>query len=269
MDIGEVCDRADIRWLMDRYALACDSCDWDAFRELFTADCVLDYTEFGGGRGDLESTISWSSFGLSEYAGLQHSTTSHYCELSGQTAKAITYFLAYHTSVDAADGEAMMAVGGFYQDRLVKQSDGWRIRERADLVTWLGTPVPERLTPPPLWYGMINRHLPRCSRDEASDPPRACPRRSATPADSRGPSRVGKQAQTPHASGSVFIPELRPNSTIDSPSPSRESRMTLCHFFSATHSARLARGERRHLCGPAPKARWLPVPRLDHGQVDS
>ena len=53
MDIAEVCDRAEIRRLMDRYAVACDTGDWDAFRELFTADCVLDYTEFGGGRGDL------------------------------------------------------------------------------------------------------------------------------------------------------------------------------------------------------------------------
>ncbi len=50
MEIGEVCDRAEIRQLMDRYAVACDTGDWDAFRQLFTADCVLDYTEFGGGR---------------------------------------------------------------------------------------------------------------------------------------------------------------------------------------------------------------------------
>lgn len=147
MDIAEVCDRAEIRLLMDRYAFACDSGDWDAFRELFTADCVLDYTEFGSTRGDLESAVSWLSSGLSRYAGLHHNMTSHYCEISGQTAKAVTYFLAYHTSIDTGGGESMMALGGFYKDRLVKQPDGWRIRERVDLGTWLGTPLPKRLDP--------------------------------------------------------------------------------------------------------------------------
>ena len=65
MEVSEVCDRAEIRLLMDRYALACDSGDWKAFRELFTADCVCDYTEFGGSRADLETTVAWLSNGLS------------------------------------------------------------------------------------------------------------------------------------------------------------------------------------------------------------
>lgn len=160
MNIAEVCDRAEIRLLMDRYAVACDTCDWDAFRELFTADCVLDYTEFGGGRGDLESTVAWLSSGLSRYAGLHHNMTTHHCALSGQMARAVTYFIAYHTTVDADGGEAMMVLGGFYKDRLVKQADSWRISERADLATWIGAPLPPRLSPPPPWYGTMNHHRP-------------------------------------------------------------------------------------------------------------
>lgn len=164
MNIEEACDRTEIRALMDRYALACDSCDWDAFRELFTADCVLDYTEFGGHRGDLESTVSWLSAGLSKYAGLHHNMTTHHCELNGQTAKSITYFIAHHTWVEG-DGEAMMELGGFYKDRLVKQPDGWRISERVDLGMWLRTPLPERLNPPPTWYGTMNHHPTRILED--------------------------------------------------------------------------------------------------------
>jgi hypothetical protein len=161
MDITEACDRAEIRILMDRYALACDSCDWDAFRQLFTADSVLDYTEFGGGRTGLEDAVAWLSNGLSKYAGLAHNMTTHYAEISGDTARAITYFIAYHTTVDPAGGEAMMVNGGFYKDRLVKQPDGWRIRERVDECTWIATPLPPRLTPPPAWYGTMNHHQPR------------------------------------------------------------------------------------------------------------
>jgi hypothetical protein len=78
--------------------------------------------------------------------------------MNGRTARAVTYFIAYHTTVDADGGEAMMVLGGFYKDQLVKQADGWRISERADLATWIGTPLPPRLSPPPAWYGTMNHH---------------------------------------------------------------------------------------------------------------
>jgi hypothetical protein len=165
MDIAEVCDRAEIRLLMDRYALAVDNCDWTAFRQLFTADCVCDYTEFDGPLGDLETTVAWLSKGLSRYAGLQHNMTTHYAEISGQTARAVTYFIAYHTTPDDSAredraSEAMMVNGGWYYDRLVKQPDGWRISNRVDVATWIGLPLPPRLDPPPPWYGTMNHHKP-------------------------------------------------------------------------------------------------------------
>ena len=40
----------------------------------------------------------------------------------------------------------------------MKQADGWRICERADVSTWIGTPLPPRLSPPPRWYGTMNHH---------------------------------------------------------------------------------------------------------------
>lgn len=150
---------------MDRYALACDSCDWDMYRSIFSADCVIDYTEFGGGRGDIDSTVAWLSAGLSRYAGLHHNMTTHDCEIDGDTAKAITYFIAFQTTLDGAGGESMMWLGGFYKDRLVRQADGWRICERIDLGAWLGPPIPERLKNPPSWYGTMSHHQPRLLED--------------------------------------------------------------------------------------------------------
>lgn len=158
MDVAELCDRAEIRMLMDRYALACDTLDWDALRELFTEDCVIDYSEFGGGRGNLESTVAWLNAGLSRYAGLHHNMTTHHCEIDGTTARAITYWLAYQTRVDGAGGETVMHLGGFYRDRLLKTPEGWRIIERVDVGTWLPDPLPARLDPPPSWYGTNEHH---------------------------------------------------------------------------------------------------------------
>jgi hypothetical protein len=163
MDLREIADRLEIREVMDRYALACDGKNWDMYRDLYTADAVIDYTEFGGGRGGIDSTIEWLSAGLGPFAGLHHNLTTHYCELDGDTAKTITYWLAYQTLVDEAGGEFIMECGGFYKDRLVRQ-DRWRISERVDLGTWIKSPWPEGLVPP-AWYGTMNHHEPWLLRD--------------------------------------------------------------------------------------------------------
>jgi hypothetical protein len=85
--------------------------------------------------------------------------TTHHCDITGDTARAVTYFIAYHTSIDG-DGEAIMEVGGFYRDRLVRTLLGWRIAERVDLGTWLRTPIIGRLKAPPKWYGTMDHHRP-------------------------------------------------------------------------------------------------------------
>ena len=165
MDIQEISDRLEIRDLMDRYGFACDGRDWEMYRRLFTADCVIDYTEFGGHRADLETTVAWLSAGNAKWAGLHHNMTNHHCEIRGDAAKAITYFICYQTAIDGAGGESMLEVGGFYKDRLVRQPDGWRISERIDLGTWIRPPLPARLDPPPKWYGTMNHHAPTLLED--------------------------------------------------------------------------------------------------------
>lgn len=159
MDLQEVSDRLEIRQLMDRYGMACDSCDWDLYRSLFTTDAVIDYTEFGGGRDGLDLTIEWLKGGLEGFVGLHHNMTNHYCEIDGDTARAVTYFLAYHAMIDESGGETVFEVGGFYKDRLRRQADGWRISERVDLGVWM-KPHPA-LPHPPKWYGTMNHHKPK------------------------------------------------------------------------------------------------------------
>jgi hypothetical protein len=164
MDIQEVGDRLAIRELMDRYGMACDSRDWNMYRSLFTANAVIDYSEFGGGRGGLDSTLEWLNAGLAPFIGLHHNMTNHICEISGSTAKAITYFIAYQSLPNDAGGEFIMEVGGFYKDRLVKARGRWLISERNDLGMWLKAPWPEALKPP-IWYGTRNHHTPTLLED--------------------------------------------------------------------------------------------------------
>ena len=156
MDVSEAADRVEIRDLMDRYAVGVDNCDWDLYRSAFTTDAIIDYTEFGGARAGLDATVEWLDIGLRTLTRRHHNLTTHLCEIKGDAARAITYWVFYQTVLDGSGGEFTFEAGGFYRDRLVRQ-DRWRISERVDLATWMKAPWPEGMTPP-AWYGTTTRH---------------------------------------------------------------------------------------------------------------
>ena len=157
-EFRDVADRLAIREVMDRYALAIDHCDWDIYRDVFSTDAVIDYSDSGGMRAGREATIEWLDAALSMFAGLHHNMTSHVCEIDGDAARAVTYFIAYQTMADGSGGERMMSIGGFYQDRLVRQ-DRWRIAERVEYGIWLEGSWPDGFERP-RWYGKAEHHKP-------------------------------------------------------------------------------------------------------------
>jgi len=158
MDQQEISDRLEINELMYRYGLAVDRQDMDLYRGLFTADAVIDYTDSGGMRTGVDATIEWLAKGLAHFAGLHHNMTNHVVEIEGATAKSCTYFLAFHATPEAG-GENVITMGGFYQDRLARTPNGWRIAERIELGVWIDDAFAKRgltLT----WYGTSRHHLP-------------------------------------------------------------------------------------------------------------
>ena len=157
----QISDRFEILDLMNRYALAVDRRDWDLYRSVFAPDARIDYRDSGGEVGALEPIVEWLSAVLAPFAGLQHNMGNHLVEFDadGDTARACTYFLAVHTSLDGRGEEVLLRVGGFYQDRLVRRDPGWRIAERVELSTWMDGPYPEDIPRPP-WYGKTTRNLP-------------------------------------------------------------------------------------------------------------
>jgi hypothetical protein len=161
--LEELGDRLEIRELMNRYAMAVDGRDWTLYRQVFTPDASIDYSDTGGMRADLETTVKWLDEVLAVFVGLQHNMTNHVVEIDGQQARACTYYVAYHTLLDGQGGESLLTVGGFYRDRLTRTADGWRISERVELGEWMDGPYPEGVPRPP-WYGTADHHrssLPR------------------------------------------------------------------------------------------------------------
>jgi hypothetical protein len=151
-------DRQEILDLMYRYGMAVDRRDEALYRSVFTPDARIDYTDSGGIADGLDAVVAWLLDVLAPFAGLQHNMTNHFVDLDGDAARACTYFVAHHT-VPEGTKETVLTVGGFYQDRLVRTADGWRIAERVELGVWMDGPYPDDVPKPP-WYGTSHHPLP-------------------------------------------------------------------------------------------------------------
>ena len=143
----ELVERAAINDLLDDYALAIDSRDWELLDGLFTADAELDYTGSGVPAGTRDEVLGWIQKALGGVALTQHVLMNRRIRVSGETATARTELL--NPLVLQADGAAqLMLLGGVYEDQLVKAADGWRISARIHRAAWTAGPLPAQLTSP-------------------------------------------------------------------------------------------------------------------------
>src|SRR5262245_59329011 len=59
MTLQEIADRIEIDDLLTRYATGVDRRDWDLWETCFTPDAHIDYTAFGGIKGDVREVRRW------------------------------------------------------------------------------------------------------------------------------------------------------------------------------------------------------------------
>jgi len=136
----ELADRLAVRALMDKYALAVDARDRDAFAALFTPDGVLAVIE----PGDPEPSLTYSGTDelrtvidlLAPFSTTFHVMANHTATLDAPTARTITYCLAHHlTEAEGADPrDTLMLIR--YDDTLHRTPDGWRFTRRDVLRQW-------------------------------------------------------------------------------------------------------------------------------------
>lgn len=120
-------DERAISNLLVRYATSIDTRDWPLFRTCFSPDCEADYGTFGQWRGLRE---------ISEYMETTHRQlgptlyriTNITIENRNDEVVARSYVDAILT--DAAHKELTHRATGYYDDALVRTSDGWKIARR-------------------------------------------------------------------------------------------------------------------------------------------
>ena len=132
MSPQDLADRIEIDDLLTRYATGVDRKEWDLWESCFTADAKIDYTAFGGIAGGVKEVRAWLEKTMAGFPMSQHLVVNREVAIDGDTATARSGF---YNPMAVPNGEApakLFFCGGWYHDKMVRTSDGWRIRERVE-----------------------------------------------------------------------------------------------------------------------------------------
>jgi hypothetical protein len=128
-------DVHEITNLLNLYAFAVDTLQWDLFDRIFTPDVTLDYPN--GSWSDLRSFKKDFAVAHAQLHTTQHMVTNHQIALRGDEANALSYARARLVRTTPEAGGEFFEFGGWYDDLLLRTAGRWRIRNRKCRGNWL------------------------------------------------------------------------------------------------------------------------------------
>jgi hypothetical protein len=130
-------DRIEIQETLTRYATALDTHNLKLFDEVFAEDAVLDYRSAGGVRGNYKEVRDWLQESMAVFHSWQHLLSNMVITIQGDSASARTDVYNPLASKDENGVMAVLHIGAYYTDRLVRTPAGWRILERTLGMVWV------------------------------------------------------------------------------------------------------------------------------------
>jgi hypothetical protein len=125
-------DRDELVELMSRYANMSDTQDWDELpRSVFCDEFTSDFSSLGAQVATV-SRDAWCKQTKRAFAGwtaTHHAITNHRIAIDGDRATIRAHVRAEHWAPAevAADGPNCWLVVGFYDNNVVRTSEGWRL----------------------------------------------------------------------------------------------------------------------------------------------
>jgi len=136
--LRDLLDREAISDTLIRYATAVDGRDWLLFRSCFTDPVEIDLSSWTGSPAGDVPTDDWVAgvrAGLSGFDVTHHMSSNHRIALTGDHATATSYVQARH-GLRNPQADEIYTLAGYYEYRLQREPDGWRIRACRLTVTW-------------------------------------------------------------------------------------------------------------------------------------
>ena len=135
-------DSAEIISVLNLYGFLLDAQQWDLFHLVFTEDLESEFGPAGLAWPDLETLKSHFIEFHEQLDNHQHTMMGHLVRVDADQAYAFSYgnWMLRRDAVEEA--EKTWTGSGWYDDKLVRTPNGWRISRRvARLVTWTGNPA--------------------------------------------------------------------------------------------------------------------------------
>lgn len=139
-------DFAAIVNVINLYAVAVDTQQWDLFDHVFTDDAT---TDFGGPAAFSGLAMIKEVFAAihEPFSSTMHVTTNHHVAAGGNTATCLSYVHGRFIR-EVGEGGSMFESTGWYDDLLVQAGGQWRIQRRScRTVWWGGNPAVLQTTP--------------------------------------------------------------------------------------------------------------------------
>jgi hypothetical protein len=143
MDVQEVADRLEIQELLAKYARGVDRKQFELWKDVFTADAVLDYSNVGHAPGPRDEVIAYFAAALAHVPMTQHfvSNVEYEFAADGNSANVTAMFYNPMQLPGMAD---LSYCGGYYHHRFVRTADGWRSVHVAEENSWFVNRPPAR-----------------------------------------------------------------------------------------------------------------------------
>ncbi|KUI28227.1 dehydratase [Mycobacterium sp. IS-1496] len=134
MDIQRISDELEIARLLNTYARAVDSKDWELYRSVFTDDAHIDYSSAGAVVGRRDEVVDWfaANFGVIPWS-MHYITNLEIVDHDGDTASVRAMF---YNPMQLPGMPDMSSCGGYYHHELVRTPDGWRSRHLREENVW-------------------------------------------------------------------------------------------------------------------------------------
>jgi 3-phenylpropionate/cinnamic acid dioxygenase small subunit len=138
MDLRRVADEIEIAALLNRYARAVDSKDWDLYRSVFTDDAYIDYSSAGAAAGPRDEVTTWLAQGFGAIPMSMHYITN--VEILALDGDAATVRAMFYNPMQLPGMSDLSYCGGYYYHELTRTSDGWRSRSLREENVWFTNP---------------------------------------------------------------------------------------------------------------------------------
>jgi 3-phenylpropionate/cinnamic acid dioxygenase small subunit len=132
----DLADRLAIIDVMSNYATGLDARDWVLWRSVFLDEVLFDLSSWTGIPGrvlNADRVVAAQAREFAELSVTQHFMTNHRVTLEGDQARLLAHMRAEHwIPLDARAGDRhteRYTMFGYYDHKLVRTPDGWKIKE--------------------------------------------------------------------------------------------------------------------------------------------